>query len=446
MTGAEISRLDLHHGDSLTVLQGLPDDSMDAVVTDPPYGLSEHKPSEVADCLRAWLDGKPYAPSAGKVGFMGQAWDAWVPGPELWREVLRVLKPGGHALVFAGTRSMDLMSMALRLSGFELRDSIGYAHDEGGAPLLAWVHAQGFPKSRDISKAIDRSLRGTSGTDAAKQWEGWGTALKPAFEPIVICRKPLAEKTVADNVLRYGTGAIRINACRVPVDSGVDAGQLRTMQRGGRATEDGYGMGATPDAPVVRSDGRFPANFVHDGSGAVLSHFPESAGQLASVTRRNADTTRVTYAAFKGTEGGAAKRGDAGSAARFFYCAKPSRAEKDAGLAHFDEQITDVLGRHRSRRMATVVRPDGAAPARGRNTHPTVKPVALCRYLCRLVTPPGGTVLDPFMGSGTTGVAALQEGFGFIGIDDDSEFVAIARARCAQATSRQADLSEPLLR
>ena len=232
----------LHLGDCLESLKRMPDNSVDAVVTDPPYGLSDHKPAEVIACLSAWIAGETYQPK-GK-GFMGKSWDAWVPGPEVWRECLRVLKPGGHLLAFAGTRSMDLMSMAVRLSGFELRDSIGYANDGGGAPVMAWTFGSGFPKSMDVSKAIDKAAgaerevvgespwasRGGAGlarsifnddnwqsdgdavtspaTEAARQWQGWGTALKPAWEPIILARKPLGEKTVAANVLKHGTGGI----------------------------------------------------------------------------------------------------------------------------------------------------------------------------------------------------------------------------------------------
>lgn len=405
-------KVDLLQGDSLTVLRDLPDNSIDAVVTDPPYGLSDHGLTDVVDCLAAWIHGQPYLPRTAKKGFMGKPWDAWVPGPELWREVLRVLKPGGHALVFAGTRSMDLMSIALRLSGFELRDSIGHAHDDAGhGPLMAWVHGQGFPKSVNVFRAIAEKF---GDADAAQAWHGWGTALKPAWEPILLCRKPLIERTIADNVLRHGTGALNIDGCRVP--TGMEDGQIQScvLPPDRRESAEGRDLDTAhaTHCQSAQPAGRWPANVIHDGSPDVMAVFPESAGQLANVSRRRADKFRNTYGAFKGCDERSEKRGDSGSAARFFYCAKPSRAEKNAG-------VEDTHA--------------GQCSPGSRNTHPTVKPVELCRYLCRLITPVGGVVLDPFMGSGTTGVAAILEGFGFVGIDAELDFVDVARARCAHA-------------
>ena len=302
-------RVEIVNGDSLLVLQLLDDNSVDAIVTDPPYGLA----------------------------FMGKKWDYDVPSEELWRQCFRVLKAGGHMLCFAGTRTQHRMAVRIEDAGFEIRD------------MIAWVYGSGFPKSLDVSKAIDKAAgaerevvgKGISGktaiwqeqggmgdfnitapaTPEAKQWQGWGTALKPAFEPITMARKPLIG-TVAENVLQHGTGAINVDGCRV--------GE------------------------------RWPANFIHDGSEEVTDLL--------------------------------------GSAARFFYCAKASKRDRDEG-----------------------------------NNHPTVKPTDLMRYLCRLVTPPDGTVLDPFMGSGSTGKAAVLEGFRFIGIEREEEYCEIAKARIKYA-------------
>jgi DNA modification methylase len=422
--GGGVSQLLL--GDCLEVMRTLSDCSVDAVVTDPPYGLADHPPKEVAACLAAWLAGEPYKPK-GK-GFMGKAWDAWVPGPEVWRECLRVLKPGGHLLAFAGTRSMDLMSMAVRLAGFELRDSIGWAHDGGGAPLLAWTYGSGFPKSLDVSKAIDKAagmlgaqsqganyaggdyaprdktMRSDYGykyapaTPEAQQWAGWGTALKPSWEPVILARKPL-EGTVAANVLAHGAGGINVDGCRVGTSKRVPA----SVSRKGLSDLDA-GWGYKPLADVVNANnpnvGRFPANFIHDGSDEVVGLFPQTAsGGFREGTIQHSRTFNVA----KGVESEQvreARAADTGSAARFFYTAKASRDDRSDG-----------------------------------NTHPTVKPTDLMRYLCRLVTPPGGVVLDPFMGSGSTGKAAMLEGFEFIGIEREAAYHAIAERRIGRAAA-----------
>ncbi len=417
-----IGNATLYLGDCLEVLRTLPDNSVDSVVTDPPYGLSDHKPADVVACLAAWLAGEEYRPK--KKGFMGRAWDSWVPGPEVWREVFRVLKPGGHVVAFAGSRTHDLMSMALRLAGFECRDTV------------MWVYGSGFPKSLDVSKVIDKAAgaereviglkanyhsegtRAGTGlnmhgvvdgsfsnptsaaqitapaTDAARQWQGWGTALKPAFEPALLFRKPL-DGNVAENVLAHGTGALNIDGCRIPGEkpattrgeSGKASSMSGTLGAQGRIEDDGKG--------------RWPANLIHDGSDDVVALFPDSNGAGGSVPN-----VKITgYGDGIGTGkseylGGERTKVDSGSgsAARFFYCAKASKSDRGAG-----------------------------------NTHPTVKPTNLMRYLCRLVTPAGGTVLDPFMGSGTTGVAAVQMGRRFIGIEREPKYFEIARRRIEDA-------------
>jgi site-specific DNA-methyltransferase (adenine-specific) len=307
---------------------------------------------------------------------MGKRWDYDVPSVEVWAECLRVLKPGGHLLAFAGTRTQHRMAVRIEDAGFEIRD------------MIAWVYGSGFPKSLDVSKAIDkaagaeREVVGQHGAPAksiysqgkqelpqevnitapatpeAKQWEGWGTALKPALEPITVARKPLIG-TVAENVLQHGTGAINVDGGRVGTEelanpSGISnamGGVTIGKYQGGN--QDYSGSGATN--PL----GRWPANFIHDGS--------EEATDLL------------------------------GASARFFYCAKASKAD------------------------------------RGENHHPTVKPTDLMRYLCRLVTPPSGIVLDPFMGSGSTGKAAMLEGFAFVGIEREAEYIDIAKARIQSA-------------
>lgn len=347
-------------------------DSIDAIVTDPPYGLS--KQPDMAEVLRHWLAGDDYV-SNGR-GFMGKSWDSFVPGPATWREAFRCLKPGGWAVVFAGSRTQDLMSVSLRLAGFEVMD------------VGQWLYGSGFPKSLDISKAIDKAagaerevigrsengIAGGSGeftagnaasagfkaeyditapaTDAAKQWDGWGTALKPGYEPFILCRKPL-DGTYANNVLKHGVGALNIDG--------------------------------------TRGDGdRWPANVV---------------------------TTDLDE-----------------PWAKYFYHAKASKADRDEGLEHLG--VTDsatLVDRTADSDGMNSPRAGAGRTSGRRNIHPTVKPTALMQWLCRLVTPPGGTVLDPFTGSGSTGKAAMLEGFNFIGFELDPQYAEIAQARIDHA-------------
>ncbi len=318
----------LLHGDCLDVLRTLPSASVDAVVTDPPYGLS----------------------------FMGKRWDYDVPSVEVWQECLRVLKPGGHLLAFAGTRTQHRMAVRIEDAGFEIRD------------MIAWVYGSGFPKSLNLDG----------------EHKGWGTALKPALEPITVARKPLAG-TVAANVLEHGTGALNVDGCRVGTDGGTAKGS-KPMGEGNGI----YGAGLHGACEITQlSAGRWPANLIHDGSDEVVELFPQqSSGSRSAGVRKGMG--------FHGADGdgGPAIQGSSGSAARFFYCAKTSKRDRGDG-----------------------------------NNHPTVKPTDLMRYLCRLVTPPGGVVLDPFMGSGSTGKAAVAEGFCFIGIEREAEYLEIARRR-----------------
>ena len=412
----------VHHADCLDWLRSLDECSVDACVTDPPYGLG--KPPPIRDVLSAWLDGERYQASGG--GFMGRAWDAFVPGPTVWSELYRALKPGAHAVVFAGSRTSDVMGVALRLAGFEVRDSIG------------WVYYSGFPKSADISKHIDRlhgaereviargcsgrtaigtagpAYGGTDGTyghditapatpDAAK-WAGYGTALKPCIEPAWLVRKPLSESSIAKNVLRWGTGAINVDACRFapgdpiwigPNDAGAGTrctnrgpdGQCRGHRNAGQSTS-----GETFHGPDTAPSGRWPANLVY---------FP-----------------------------------------------KASTAEREAGCDGLPVWSGADLCRDRENKGANSPRAGAGRTSDGRhNNHPTVKPIGLMRWLCRLVGgQPGSLVIDPYAGSGTTGIAATLEGFEFEGCELNNcdgpppqRFVDIARARIAYWSHHGAD-------
>lgn len=354
------------------------DNSVDAVVTDPPYGLS----------------------------FMGKKWDYDVPAVEVWAECLRVLKPGGHLLAFAGTRTQHRMAVRIEDAGFEIRD------------MIAWVYGSGFPKSHN--------------------GEWGGTALKPALEPITMARKPLAG-TVEANWQEYSTGALNIDGCRVPAEPMPPNTGSGGLPR--RSVDERRGAGAVTQP---HSLGRWPANIIHDGSNEVMDAFPSAPGQQGEV-KYDADERKTgnVYGAMKrGHEPSAnsenegavgfkmkpgARRLDAGSAARFFYCAKASRADRNAGTEHLEQKaggmVSNPSGQHITRRD------DGYQPKPQGNNHPTVKPTDLMRYLCRLVTPPGGVVLDPFTGSGSTGKAAVLEGFQFVGIEREAEYLKIARAR-----------------
>ena len=366
----------LINADCFEALKDLADNSIEAVVTDPPYGLGACTPAQVAECLQAWSSGKTWKPKGS--GFMGKAWDAWVPPPELWCEVFRVLKPGGHALVFAGSRTQDLMGMSLRLAGFEVRD------------VLQWLYGSGFPKSLDVSKALDKlagaerdvigeyasasvpngtgqrtictAMITAASTPQAKQWEGWGTALKPAYEPALLVRKPLSG-TVAQNTLNHGCGGLNVDGCRIETDEQLGRASSG-WQKGGYI---GGELAKLNMIGITKEGGRWPSN-------VILNE------QASEQLEQQAGTSR------------------------FFYTAKPSASERHAGIRAEGERA---------------------------NVHPTVKPIDLMRYLIRLITPPHGTVLDPFMGSGSTGCAAALEGVSFIGIEREPEYFAIAQQRVA---------------
>jgi site-specific DNA-methyltransferase (adenine-specific) len=427
------------NGDSLEVLKRATSNSIDAIVTDPPYGLS----------------------------FMGKKWDYEVPSVEIWKECLRVLKPGGYLLSFAGTRTQHRMAVNIEDAGFEIRD------------MIAWVYGSGFPKSLNIGKAVDKlqgnerevnglvdsktsdnkdnntfnaSPRYYESTKGTSEWEGWGTALKPALEPITVARKPLEEKTVAQNVLKWGTGGINIDGSRVE-SSGKDLEKLNgewdrewNTDYSTYADKVGGSAGFNMDSAKVENKGitgRFPANLIHDGSEEVVRLFPESMG-MSGGGKHKATYNKDGVIAGGGHDGNDSHiRGDSGSAARFFYCAKASKSDRNEGLDDFEEVKTNKMGSFGSqenfdcRDGANRVGDKGSSTQR--NHHPTVKPTKLMQYLVKLVTPKGGKVLDPFMGSGSTGKACMLEGFDFIGIDLDPEYCKIAEARI-KAVEKSIDL------
>lgn len=396
----------LHLGDCIETLRAMPDNSIDSVVTDPPYGIRFMGKSwdgadiEARASYRASMPSHAAAcgPNGGHRSVAAEAgkYDLTLAGMiafqaftlEWATECLRVLKPGGHLLSFAAARTYHHMAVGIEMAGFEIRDQI------------MWVFGSGFPKSHN--------LKG--------EHEGWGTALKPAHEPICMARKPLAG-TVASNVLAHGTGALNIDACRIAGEkpattrgAGGQHGRFSELGAQGRIEDDGKG--------------RWPANLIHDGAAEVVAMFPAEAGAAAPVRARNGEKFRSTYGAFAGSidEEGSTFHADAGSAARFFYCAKTSRRDRNEGLPVGDQKAVST--------NATMRQVEDADwPARNGNHHPTVKPTDLMAYLCRLITPAGGIVLDPFMGSGSTGKAAMREGFNFIGCELDPEYLAIARAR-----------------
>jgi len=398
-------------GDCLEQLKDMEDNSVDSIVTDPPYGIS----------------------------FMSKKWDYDVPKVEVWKEVLRVLKSGGHMLCACGTRTQHRMAVNIEDAGFEIRD------------IVAWLYGSGFPKSHNIGKALD-GLLGKQGkgfvsagddgrkaefkqdlskrsdygykfkpkSDNAKKFEGWGTALKPAMELWTLCRKPLEEKTIAKNVLKWGCGGINIDESRVGTEEEIGRDN-RNIKNSPLAPKDGWNENSMKGLDTRgKGQGRFPANLIHDGSEEVVSEFPDTksgGGKKGNVK----DGTGMfgSGKAFK-TEN---VKANSGSASRFFYCAKSSKAERNKGLEGFEEvKVSD--GREKEADNAFQ-----RGKTMGVNSHPTVKPIKLMQYLCRLVTPKGGTILDPYMGSGSTGIGAKLEGFDFIGIEMEEEYCKIAKAR-----------------
>lgn len=411
----------LINGECLEVMKRATPNSIDAIVTDPPYGLK----------------------------FMGKKWDYDVPSKEIWIEALRVLKPGGYLLSFGGSRTYHRMAVAIEDAGFEIRDQI------------MWVYGSGFPKSLNIGKAVDKlqgneredlghnpssrvnkpdvdvyeaGIRGKSSniTKGTSDWEGWGTALKPAHEPIVVARKPLSEKTVALNCLKWGVGGINIDASRVGTTSQdkYDLEQREISKGSGQLTNINF-TGRDQDLKHgVQELGRFPANLIHDGSDEVVGLFPNTKSGKPGIRTSdgfNANSYGKGMGIKEGQENG--EYGDSGSAARFFYCAKASKRERNAGLEGMEKKEG---AKQFNEGMEGKLRSDGTVikeSIKHQNNHPTVKPIALMEYLIKLVSREGARILDPFMGSGTTGIAAKNLNRDFIGIELDAEYFKIAENR-----------------
>jgi DNA modification methylase len=412
-------------GSCLDRMRELPDASVDAVVTDPPYEL----------------------------GFMGKSWDSSgiAFNPDVWAECLRVLKPGGHLLAFGGSRTWHRIAVAVEDAGFQIRDSV------------AWLYGSGFPKSLDVSKAIDKAAGverevltetvadifgereenmerktgigtgnestaimgdGSRNTTApatvnAVKWQGWGTALKPAFEPVIVARKPLVG-TVAANVLEYGTGALNIDGTRI--------GTSQPWSRPPQSGNDIYGK-YEPIATESNPLGRWPSNVVLDEFTAGL--VDEQSGVSKSSPLPRVNSARENVALGREYENVTGGHNDAGGASRFFYVAKASKRDRNEGLDALDEQPAGALNMRTDEHSVA----NGMETKPAKNFHPTVKPTDLMCQLVRLVTPPGGVVLDPFTGSGSTGKAAILEGFEFIGCELTEEYLPIIEGRLNHAVA-----------
>ncbi len=535
----DTDNIKIHNENCLATMERMQGDSIDSIICDPPYGLG--KEPDALEMLRAWVDGETKTVNGS--GFMGKKWDAFVPQPEIWKAAFRVLKPGGYLLSFFGTRTYDWGVMSIRLGGFEIRDSV------------AWIYGSGFPKNRDIGKAIDqcnaendRELRFTSwmrqtgltakqlndatdsfmgshyltdkeqpaiptkelwqkirplcknipvwvdklvdrieaerevigkeirpngrqfaegmsgfargeikitapSTKQAKQWHGWGTALKPAMELIVVARKPLSEKTVAKNVLKWGTGGINIEECRVEAseeDNEFDikrAGYKDGVDHISKQNTDLRFNAHFTTIPETNQNlshinkGRWPANVILDGSEEVRRGFPDRDGELHN--KKTTGNSHFVPGLEKSKRGYSFK--DTGSASRFFYNAKCSKMDREEGLGVFPLKERTTQGRDI---VKYIDRRDGkgVVPVNGQirprsNDHPCVKPTNLMKYLCTLTTQPGGVIYDPFMGSGSTGKAALLEKFRFIGSEINQEDCEIAKARIIWASKQLKQLT-----
>jgi site-specific DNA-methyltransferase (adenine-specific) len=509
------------HGNNIELLKSIPDNSIDAVVTDPPYGLGKEPNAELL--MQDWIE-KGYHEVKGS-GFMGKEWDAFVPQPIFWKEVFRVLKHGGHVVSFFGTRTYDWGVMAMRFAGFEVRD------------CLQWLYGSGFPKSYNIAKGIEGKMVNGSASwndwkkldgekeqvnwgyskqqaeqgyredytesnkervgkvnfqsEEAKYWDGWGSALKPANEPIVLARKPLEKGlSIADNVMKWGVGGINIDGCRV----GSEARTMPIFSNDVKSDETSFNLNSNiQHHREETTQGRFPANVIltnhpdceclgtkkvktgknieEKGSGGIwqkssglpcgnqygdengeetiedwnchedcpIKILDEQSGVSKStggrIGNKNGAYSGIGVIGFTTKyEKGDSGFGDKGGASRFFYVAKASQKERNKGLEDLGNAEQNLQGL--DTRGRTLVREDGSktlverfVPKPRANNHPTIKPIKLMQYLVRLVTPPNGVVLDPFMGSGTTGIACKLEGFDFVGMEQDENYHKIAQAR-----------------
>ena len=436
----ETNKVKLYAGSNLDILPTLPDNSVDSIITDPPYEL----------------------------GFMNKTWDSTgiAYSTELWQECLRVLKPGGHLLAFGGTRTWHRLAVAIEDAGFEIRDNI------------AWLYGSGFPKSHNISKAIDKlygaereivGIRADKGrvttfgggetkptmetapaTDDAKKWQGWGSALKPAHEPIVVARKPLIG-TVAENVLQHGVGGMNIDASRIGTDE-IITNHSRSAEAAVSKGKFGDSIAQETHQTFGQTLGRWPANIILD------EYTAELLDEQSGISKSQGGTNPIKSSTFNlGSENRklAGGKGDIGGASRFFYVAKASKRDRNEGLDKLPEvDGTAMTGRNEGSAGLLRVREDGSIgenpyagkSGKAKNFHPTVKPTALMQYLIRLVTPDNGIVLDPFTGSGSTGKAAILEGKQFIGIELTEDYLPIIIGRLKHAeqtlTLKEDDLFE----
>jgi len=429
-----MKNIDLRLGNCLDVLKELENNSIDSIVTDPPYGLS----------------------------FMGKKWDYDVPSQDIWEECLRVLKPGGHLLSFGGSRTYHRMAVRIEDAGFEIRDQI------------MWIYGSGFPKSHNIGKSVDKiegnyrevvgetkagktAMGQNSGWNAHQNiteieitkgnsaWEGWGTALKPAHEPIVMARKPLSEKTIVDNVLEWGTGGINVDGSRIGIDIKKETPigdmyyLINNKEYPNQETSSSKIMGSkTKRVDLTFKAGRFPANVIFDEKAGKL--LDEQSGVSKSTGGRAYQNTNDMYSGgwSKKDEGLRQDPGfqDIGGASRFFYCPKASKKDRNEGLDEFQEKTRSDMNKMMGKTGNFKTGSGNDRKTEFKNYHPTVKPTDLMAYLIKLVTPKGGRTLDPFMGSGSTGKAALRGGFKFVGIEREAEYLEIAKARIEHEMSK----------